>query len=146
MTTSGAAPVSPVPEGRYGSRAPRRPRRWRSWLFTVVALVVATAVAIVGYRNIGSQPIEAERTAYDEVPGNAMRMTFTLTRDKPDRPAVCVVRVQGRDGAESGRREVFVPPAENGHSVSALIRSSERPVTADVFGCSYEVPVYLTPG
>lgn len=131
-----------LPEGRYGSRA-RQPmgRVWK-WVLTGVGVLLAMGVAFVAYRNLGSSPIEAERTAFSPVGTDSMRITIAVTRDEPSRPAVCVVRARAKDGAESGRKEVLIPPGES--TISTVIKSSGEPVTADVFGCSYQVPPYLS--
>lgn len=97
----------------------------------------------IGYQNLGSAPIEAERIGFTELPNNAMEIEFSVTRENPDKPVVCVVRTREVDGPESGRREVLVPPADDGYIARAVIKSGERPVTADVFGCSYTIPEYL---
>jgi hypothetical protein len=47
-------------------------------------------------------------------------------------------------GAESGRKEILVPAGGGIRRLSTVIRSIGRPVTADVFGCSYDVPPYLS--
>ena len=134
--------VTTLPEGRYGPRATAEPAgRGRRWVLAGVGLLLAGAVAFVGYRNLGSSPIEAQRTVFSPAGPGAVSMTFTVTRDDPSRAVVCVVRARVIDGSEGGRREVYVPPGAT--SVSTVIRSSGEPVTADVFGCSYEVPPYL---
>ncbi|HET9142019.1 DUF4307 domain-containing protein [Actinophytocola sp.] len=131
-----------LPEGRYGNRG--RPASRRTvWIVAACAIVVGTALGYVAYTNLGSAPIEAERTGYADLPGDALRMTFTVTRDHPERAAVCIVRVRGRDGAEGGRKEVLIPPGGSTTPMSTDIQSTNDPVTADVFGCSYEVPAYL---
>lgn len=133
-----------LPEGRYGSRG-RPPKRRTYWIVGAAALVVGGLVAYLAYANLGSAPIETERTAFANLPDNSMRMSFTITRDHPDRPAVCIVRVRSRDGSEGGRKEVLVPPGGTATtSVTTIIRSTKEPVTADVFGCSYQVPEYLS--
>jgi len=138
MTVGGRA----LPEGRYGLRG--RPTSRRTlWIVTACAIAVGCVVGYAAYTNLGSAEIEAERTGYTDMPGNALRMTFTVTRNHPDRPAVCIVRVRGLDGGETGRKEVLVPPGANTTPVSTVIQSTDEPVTADVFGCSYEVPAYL---
>nr|WP_245900473.1 DUF4307 domain-containing protein [Prauserella shujinwangii] len=136
-----------MPADRYGKVRPpgttQRPLRgWRLWVFLAVALLAAGSVAFVGYRNLGEAPIEAQRVAFAERPGNAMEVTIDVLRDDPRRAAVCIVRVRDISGAESGRREVYVPPG--GERFSTVVRSTTRPVTADVYGCSYNVPEYLS--
>lgn len=132
-----------LPEGRYGrTRGGSGPSRRSLWVFTAVAIVAAGALAFVAYQNLGSAPIEAERRLFSEVPGDAMEMTLDVTRDDDSRPGVCIVRVRDLGGAESGRREVLVPPGTG--SVTTVIQSRGKPVTADVFGCSYDVPDYLS--
>jgi Domain of unknown function (DUF4307) len=131
-----------LPEGRYGSARGRAPRRWRRWVFTLIALVVSGAIAVVAFVNLGPAPISAERLSFAELPGNAMKITINVTRDEQSRPGVCIVRVRDISGAESGRREVLVPPGQS--LVSAVIHSTDKPVDADVFGCSYDVPSYLS--
>ncbi|WP_246243389.1 DUF4307 domain-containing protein [Amycolatopsis pithecellobii] len=132
-----------LPEGRYGA-ARRPPQRWLRWLFTAVALVVSAAVAWIAYLNLGPAPIDAERVSFAELPGNAMSVTINVTRDDPAKPGVCIVRLRDLSGAESGRKEVFVPAGDNHSRQTTVVRSIDPPVTADVFGCSYEVPAYLS--
>jgi len=133
-----------LPEGRYGSAHGGAPRRWRRLLWGLLALVVSGIVAVVAYINLGPAPIDAERVSYDERPGNAMSVTINVTRDDPGKAGVCIVRVRDITGGESGRKEVYIPAGGN-HSVqTTVIRSIDRPVTADVFGCSYNVPPYLS--
>jgi Domain of unknown function (DUF4307) len=135
--------VTTLPEGRYGSRARAKPpARWRGWVLAGVGVALACGVAFVAYQNLGSSPIDAQRTAFSTAGPDAVRIDITVTRDDPARPAVCVVRARVLDGSEGGRREVYVPPQVSG--VSTVIRSSGEPVTADVVGCSYGVPPYLT--
>lgn len=139
MTVAGRA----LPEGRYGSRA-RRPARRTYWIVGACVVALAGLVGYLGYTNFGTAPIETQRTGFENLPDNAMRMTFDVVRDDPARPAVCIVRVRGLDGSEGGRREVLVPPGGKSTSVSTVIRSTNEPVTADVFGCSYQLPAYLS--
>lgn len=133
-----------LPEGRYGPARGGPPKRWRKLLYLLLALVVSGVVAVVAYINLGPAPIDAERVSFDERPGNAMSVTINVTRDDPGKPGVCIVRVQDSTGGESGRKEVYIPAGAN-HSVqTTVVRSIGRPVNADVFGCSYDVPLYLS--
>ncbi|MFI5610628.1 DUF4307 domain-containing protein [Amycolatopsis sp. NPDC051903] len=142
-TTEGDARPAP-PADRYGSPAKTGSKRWKRWVFGVVAVVVSCAVAWIAYVNLGQASIDAERVAFDARPGNAMQITINVTRDDPDKPGVCIVRVRDKSGAESGRKEVLVP-AGAGHSrVSTVVKSIGEPVTADVYGCSYSIPRYMS--
>ncbi|MFC4002818.1 DUF4307 domain-containing protein [Prauserella oleivorans] len=133
-----------LPEGRYGTTRTRSraPRRWQVTLIVVLALVGGGAAVYFGYTNLVDTPIEAQRVGYEERPGNAMEITIDVTRQDPERPGVCIVRVRDISGAESGRKEILVAPGES--RVSTVIRSIRRPVTADVYGCSYDIPEYLS--
>ncbi|SFB59836.1 protein of unknown function [Amycolatopsis marina] len=140
-TAPGDSTTRSVPEGRYG-RARRPAKRWQVWVLALVAVLAGSAAAYVAYLNLGAAPIEAQRIGFDELPDNAMEITLDVRRDDPQRPGMCIVRVRALDGTESGRREVFIPPGET--VVTAAIQSVGRPVTADVFGCTYDVPSYLS--
>ncbi|GHF45843.1 hypothetical protein FHX82_001667 [Amycolatopsis bartoniae] len=133
-----------LPEGRYGKVGGRASARWRRWLFAAVALVAGVVVAWVAYVNLGPAPIQADRVSFAEQPGNAMSITINVTRDDPGRPGVCIVRLRDISGAESGRKEVYIPAGDNHSMQTTVVRSIDRPVDADVFGCSYDVPSYLS--
>ncbi len=140
MTDTGRA----LPEGRYGARRSARPRRPLGWVFVAIALAAAIGIAYIAYRNLGPAPISAQRIAFTEQPKNSMEITISVARNDPGRPAVCIVRVRDISGAETGRKEVYVPPATGELRLRTVIRSGTRPATADVFGCSYDVPAYLS--
>jgi hypothetical protein len=139
MTGSG----STLMEDRYGAR-PRRASRRTYWIFGAIALVVSGVVAWIGYQNLGTAPIETQTTSFDNLPDDRMALRFDVTRDAPERPAVCIVRVLVLDGSEGGRKEVYIPPGASTTTMTTVITSSGEPVTADVFGCSYQVPAYLS--
>jgi hypothetical protein len=137
------APGSALLEDRYGVR-PRRASRRTYWLIGACALVVSGVVAWIGYTNLGTAPIETQSTSFANLPNNQMRLTFDITRNAPDRAAVCIVRARVLDGSEGGRKEVYIPPGASTMTMTTDITSSGEPVTADVFGCSYQVPAYLS--
>ncbi|WP_240519346.1 DUF4307 domain-containing protein [Amycolatopsis antarctica] len=142
-TTPAEQSARALPEGRYGKpRGGGTPRRLRAVVLAVAAVALGGVLAFVAYQNLGAAPIEAQRRSFAEVGPDSMEITLDVTRDDPARPGVCIVRVRDLSGAESGRREVLVPASVP--AVSAVIRSSGKPVTADVFGCSYDVPDYLS--
>lgn len=140
MTETGGA----LPEGRYGTARGAAPRRHWRWVFVAFGLAAGIAIAYIAYLNLGSAPISAQRIAFAEQPGNSMEITVRISRDDPGLPAVCIVRVRDISGVETGRKEIFVPPSKGDIRLHAVIRSGTRPVTADVFGCSYDVPEYLS--
>ncbi|SFW65303.1 DUF4307 domain-containing protein [Amycolatopsis australiensis] len=137
-----AAPA--LPEGRYGSGRATTSRRWRRWVFLAVALLVSGGIAWIAYVNLGTAPIDAERVAFAAKPGNAMEITLNVTRDDDNRPGVCIVRVRDKTGAESGRKELLIPAGARYSRISTTVKSIGEPVTADVFGCSYDIPRYLS--
>ncbi|MGH3773639.1 MAG: DUF4307 domain-containing protein [Pseudonocardiaceae bacterium] len=133
-----------LPEGRYGRGAPgaRPPAVALGLLLTVLA---GLAVAVIGYRNLGPTPIRSETLGVTVVPDNAVRLRLTVIRDDPAHPAVCIVRARSQDGAETGRKELYVPPAAGPIVLSTVVHTSRPPVTAEVYGCSQQVPAYLAP-
>lgn len=135
--------MSTLPEGRYGTASPRR-APWVRVVVVAAALLFGTGVAYVAYRNLGSAPISAERATFANLTENRMRFAFDVSRSEPGKAAVCVVRVRSVDGAETGRREVYVPAGTSPTRVETVITGSAEPVTAEVFGCSYQVPEYLS--
>jgi hypothetical protein len=139
MTAAG----STLLEDRYGKR-PKRVSRRGYWIAGAVALVLGGVVAWVGYTNFGTAPIETQATSWANLPDNQMKLIFDVTRDTPERAAVCIVRARVLDGAEGGRKEVYIPPGNGTVTMTTIITSSGEPVTADVFGCSYQVPAYLS--
>ncbi len=133
-----------LPEGRYGRRGVGS-RRWAMALGLTLATLAGVAVAVVGYRNLGTTPIQGEAVGFSLLPGNAVQLRLNVIRDDPSHPAVCIVRARSRDGEETGRREVYVPPSAGPIVLSTVVHTSRPPVTADVYGCSLQVPAYLVP-
>ncbi|MGH3866340.1 MAG: DUF4307 domain-containing protein [Pseudonocardiaceae bacterium] len=138
-----------LPEGRYGRRAPGDARRGAYHHAVPVGLLLAAlaglAIAVIGYRNLGSTPIRSEVLGFTLLPDNAVQLRLTVLRDDPSRPAVCIVRARSRDGAETGRKELYVPPAAGPLALSTVVHTSRPPVIAEVYGCSLQVPAYLVP-
>jgi hypothetical protein len=134
-----------LPEGRYGRGALGGARRHAIQVGLLLAALAGLAIAVVGYRNLGSTPIRTEVLGFTLGPDNAVQLRLTVLRDDPSRPAVCIVRARSRDGAETGRKELYVPPAAGPLELSTVVHTSRPPVTADVYGCSFQVPGYLVP-
>ncbi|MGH4007464.1 MAG: DUF4307 domain-containing protein [Pseudonocardiaceae bacterium] len=142
-----------LPEGRYGPRGGGRPRRWVVPVGLLLAVLAGLVVATIGYRNLGSAPVQGETlgfTLLGGIPGTGpeiygVEMRLNVIRDDPSRPAVCIVRARSLDGEETGRKEIYVPPSSGPIVLTTVVRTSRPPVTADVFGCSLAVPPYLVP-
>jgi hypothetical protein len=133
-----------LPEGRYGGRAGKPLPKWLRWSLPVVGVLVGGAVALVAYQNLGNQPVEAKQSAFEVLDDRSVEVTFEVVRDHPDQPVVCVIRARSDDGDEAGRREVLVPPGRSTSVAKTILRTSKPPVTGEVFGCSYQVPAYLS--
>lgn len=132
-----------LPEGRYGKT--RRPlSRWTRWSLAVIAVLVGSVIAWIGYRNLGTQPVEARQTAFEVLDDSTVEITFEVVRQTPEQAVVCIVRARSEDGDEAGRREVLVPAGAGTAHETTVLKTSKPPVTGEVFGCSYQVPEYLS--
>jgi hypothetical protein len=133
-----------LPEGRYGRRAGVGDR-WAVPVGLLLAVLAGLAIAVIGYHNLGTTPIRTETLGFTLLPGNAVQLRLTVIRDDPSHPAVCIVRARSRDGEETGRKEIYVPPAPGPVALSTVVQTSRPPVVAEVYGCSFQVPGYLSP-
>lgn len=110
-------------------------------------VVAGIAIAWVGYSRFADPPVAGEGTGYDIIDSSTIDVSFTVTRNDPAQAVACVVRARSRDGAETGRREVLIPPGSSQQtSVQSRVRTSGAPAIGEVFGCSTSVPPYLTQG
>jgi hypothetical protein len=136
--------VRDLPAGRYGAPKSKRSRRWWYWALLAVFVVAGLVVAYVAYQNLGAGPIDPEVTAYHVVDDGTVTATFTVDRNHPDQAADCIVYALSADGSEVARAEVYVPPSETTISMSTTLRTDKRATTVEFYGCSYQVPPYLT--
>lgn len=114
----------------------------------LAVLVVATGlvVAFVGYQRLGTSDVTGTLAGYRVVDNETASVTISVTRSDPSRPVDCIVRVKAKDGSETGRREVLVPPSEAATvQVTTTVKSAQPPVMADIYGCGTDVPGYLRP-
>jgi Domain of unknown function (DUF4307) len=112
----------------------------------LAALVVATGavIAIVGYQRLGHSDVEGTMAGYRLIDDETVQVTITVRRTDPSRPAVCIVRARSKDGSETGRRELLVPPSNQASmQLTTMVKSSRPPVMGDVYGCGMNVPSYL---
>lgn len=133
-----------VPEGRYGSRTRARIRPWLRWVLFGLGLVVLLGAAVIGYKNLGSKPIEGKQSAFTLIDDHSVNVTVELQRQQPERPAECVVRARSKDGREVGRKEVLVEPAQDTVRRDTVVQTSSPGVIGEVYGCTYKVPEYLS--
>ncbi|HEY1570071.1 MAG TPA: DUF4307 domain-containing protein [Pseudonocardiaceae bacterium] len=136
--------VRDLPVGRYGTPKSKRTRRWWYWTLLAGFVVAGLIVAYVAYQNLGATPIDPEVTAYHVVNDSEVTASFTVGRDHPDQAADCIVYALSADGSEVARAEVYVPPNGTGNKSSVALRTVERATTVEFYGCSYQVPAYLT--
>lgn len=135
----------PRPAARYGrARLPRRSRRHIAIGLGVLVVVAGLVIAVIGYQRIATSDVSGSLAGYQIIDSETASVTISVTRKDPSRPVDCIVRVRAKDGSETGRREVLVPPSDQATvQVTTTLKSSKPPVMADVYGCGTEVPGYL---
>ncbi len=140
---------SPIsrPEARYGrSRLSRIPRRWVIATLGALVVVAGIVVATIGYHRFGTSDVKGTMAGYQVIDDQTASITISVTRSDPSRPVDCIVRVRSKDGSETGRRELLVPPSDAATvQVTTTVKSFEPPVVADIYGCGTDVPAYLRP-
>lgn len=135
------------PPTRYG-RPPlsRWPRRWLLIALAVLVVGAGVLVAIVAYQRLGSSDLTGTLAGYRVMDDETVSVTISVTRSDPARPVDCIVRVRSKDGSETGRREVLIPPSDRTTvQVTTIVKSSKPPVMGDIYGCGTDVPSYLRP-
>jgi len=140
------APIS-RPEARYGrSRLSRIPRRWVIITLGALVVVAGLVIAVIGYHRFGTSDVKGTMAGYRVIDDQTASITISVTRSDPSRPVDCIVRVRSKDGSETGRRELLVPPSDAATvQVTTTVKSFEPPVVADIYGCGTDVPAYLRP-
>jgi hypothetical protein len=133
------------PAARYGRQrlSTRSRRRLAIGLFLLI-VVIGVVIALVGFQRLGTGDVNGELGGYRLIDDGTAEVTISVTRKDPSRPVVCIVRARSIDGGETGRREVLVPPSSQATvQVTAIVKTSQRPVVGDVYGCGTDVPAYL---
>jgi Domain of unknown function (DUF4307) len=133
------------PQTRYGRQRLSRASRRRVVIALAVLVVAAgIVVALIGYQRLGSSDVEGTLAGYRLIDDQTVSVTISVTRSDPSRPVECIVRVRAKDGSETGRREVLVPPAQTATvQVTTIVKSNKPAVVGDVYGCGTDVPGYL---
>jgi Domain of unknown function (DUF4307) len=137
-------PILP-PQTRYGQpRLSRTSRRRAAIALAVLAIAAGIVAAVVGYQRLGSSDVEATLAGYRLIDDQTVSVTINVTRSDPSRPVDCIVRARAKDGSETGRREVLVPPTQAATvQVTTMVKSNKPAVMGDVYGCGTDVPAYL---
>lgn len=138
-------PAALPPESRYGRRRIPAARRRRIGIALGVLVVAAGVVlAFIGYQRFGAHDVEGAIDSYQVLDDQTVSVTINVTREDPSRPVSCIVRARSHDGAETGRREILVPPSgSTGVQVTTTVKSYKRPFVGDIYGCGTAVPSYL---
>jgi hypothetical protein len=133
------------PRTRYGYRQmPRASRRRIVFALAGAGVVAGIVIAVIGYQRLGRSEVQGTLAGYRLIDQETVSVTISVTRSDPSRPVDCIVRVRAKDGSETGRREVLVPPASEATvQVTTIVKSSKPPVMGDVYGCGTDVPGYL---
>ncbi len=133
------------PRTRYGhGQFPRAPRRRVVFALAGIGVIVGIVVAVIGYQRLGRSDVAGTLAGYRVIDQETVSVTITVTRSDPSQPVDCIVRVRAKDGSETGRREVLVPPASEATvQVTTIVKSSQPPMVGDVYGCGPDVPSYL---
>jgi hypothetical protein len=133
------------PEARYGrSRLSGRSGRRVVIALGVLVVALGAVVAVVGYQRLGTSDVTGSLAGYQVIDNETASVTISVTRSDSSRPVDCIVRVRSKDGGETGRREVLVPPSEAATvQVTTTVKSSNPPAMADIYGCGVDVPGYL---
>jgi Domain of unknown function (DUF4307) len=133
------------PQTRYGQpRLSHASRRRVVITLAVLAVAAGIVVALISYQRLGSSDVKATLAGYRLIDDQTVSVTISVTRSDPSRPVDCIVRVRAKDGSETGRREVLVPPAQAATvQVTTIVKSNKPAVMGDVYGCGTDVPAYL---
>jgi len=139
--------VNSSSSARYGPAASAAPRRRLAIVLGGLVAVACIGAATVAYQRYSSVDAKGELAAFEVLNSRTVAVTISVTRKDPSRPAVCVVRALAEDRAETGRREVLVPPSKaRTVQVNTTVESYRQPVAGGVYGCGLDVPGYLTAG
>ncbi|MBY4129314.1 DUF4307 domain-containing protein [Rhodococcus fascians] len=139
-----ALPAGRYPVGSGPSGVRKAPKRATKIALVALVLLVGLGVAYYAYSKFSVKPIEGSQLSFDIVDDSTMSIRFSVTRQEPEQPAVCIVRARSRDGSETGRREIYIPPSPSGTvELTTDVTTSSPPAVGDVYGCSLDVPQYL---
>ena len=123
---------------------PAATRRRLAIVLGALTTLILIGAAAVAYQRFEGTEVEGEMAAYEVLNDQTVSVTISVTRKNPATPVVCIVRARSADGSETGRREILVGPAEaRTVQVTTTVKSFQRPLVGDIYGCGTEVPGYL---
>lgn len=111
-----------------------------------LALVAGLALSIAMYlRTSNEHSVTGSTTDVRVLEDNLFELTVDIERADTDADSYCIVTALNYDVAEVGRREILIPAGGNTTQRMVIhIATTEPAVSGDVYGCSYDVPGYLT--
>lgn len=132
-------------ESRYGrARLSGKSRHRVAIALALLVVVAGIVIAVIGYQRLDTGKVAGSLAGYRLIDNETASVTISVTRADPSLPVDCIVRARAKDGSETGRREILVPPSDQTTiQVTTMLKSSKRPVLADVYGCGTDVPSYL---
>lgn len=114
-------------------------------VLATLMLLFTIGIAVVAYQRFEGTAVEGTATGSEILDDRTVAVTISVTRKNPANPVVCIVRVRSRDGAETGRREILIPPSDaRTVQVTTKVVSYRPPFVGDIYGCGTDVPGYLT--
>jgi len=122
-------------------------RRRLGIVLGALVVLAGVVIALVAYQRFENVDVEGKAAAFDILDDHTVVVTISVTRKDPSQPVVCIARTRSKDGVETGRREVLVPPSESKTvQVKTTVNSFKRAFVGDVYGCGTDVPGYLVAG
>lgn len=142
-----ATPPATLPPGRYdeaGGATSGISGKVIAVMLGLLVLALVAAGAFTAYRLNATPSITGQVIVVTVVDDNRTDVVVDVTRDEPGTPVYCILRAQDQTKGEVGRREVYVPPSDEGTvRIEATIATTKRGVIGDVYGCGEDVPAYL---
>lgn len=125
---------------------PATTRRRVATMLGVLTVVIALGLAVLAYERFEGNDVEGSMAAFEVLDADTVSVTISVTRKDPGRTVVCIVRTRSYDGAETGRREIVVGPAEDKTvQVTTTVKTYAPSAMGDIYGCGTDVPGYLAP-
>ncbi|WBT09645.1 DUF4307 domain-containing protein [Corynebacterium sp. SCR221107] len=136
-----------TPRQRYEQESETTRGTLSGKLIVVVVIVILLGIGYAGIKLYNSQKnntISGKTATVEQVNDSTMRLWFDVTRKSTDNPSYCIVTAVDYDRGEVGRREVVIPAGgEKVQRIEVDITTTSAAASADVYGCSEDLPFYL---